>query len=196
MYKDRKSMYVSIFALVVAVIGVTVAYAALSTSLSVKFGKVTQSAFEWDIKLKEGTVAGIVSGTNTTVCGNATVADNSVTVDAITLSKPGDKCNYPLTVQNKGDVDANLASITASSPNGVSCNSSVEGKLVCGNVVYSLAKDNTGLTPLKRGEQKVLKTNGTSDFYLVVSYDVSSEVLNEEVSHTGAGFTLVYGQDN
>ena len=49
---------------------------------------------------------------------------------------------------------------------------------------------------IKRGEQKVLKTNGTSDFYLVVSYNVTSEVLNEEVTHTGAGFTVVYGQDN
>ena len=45
MNRDRKSMYVSIFALVIAVVGVTIAYAALSTSLSVKFGRVTQSAF-------------------------------------------------------------------------------------------------------------------------------------------------------
>lgn len=196
MNKDRKAMYVSIFALVIAVVGVTIAYAALSTSLSVKFGRVTQSAFEWDIKLREGNVTGIASGTSTTVCGTATVTENSITVADITLSKPGDKCNYPLTVQNKGDVDANIASITATSPNGVSCNNDTEGKLVCGNVVYSLASDSEGLNVLKRGEQKVLKTNGTSDFYLVVSYNVTSEVLNEEVTHTGAGFTVVYGQDN
>lgn len=195
MNKDRKSMYVSIIALVIAVVGVTIAYAALSTSLSVKFGKVTQSAFNWDISLKEGTVSGVSSGTNTTTCGTATIDANSITVGEITLSKPGDKCHYPLTVQNKGDVDANLASITATSPNGVSCNSDVEGKLVCGNVTYSLANDTTGTNLLKRGEQKVFKTNGTSDFYLVVSYDVTPNVINEEVSHTGAGFTVVYGQD-
>lgn len=195
MNKDRKTMYVSVLALLIAVVGVTIAYAALSTSLNVKFGNVTQSAFVWDIKLNKGEVTGVASGTNKTTCGTATVTDNSITVDEITLSKPGDKCNYPLTVQNKGDVDANLASITATSPDGVSCNSTTEGKLVCGNIVYSLASDSTGSNLLARGNQKVLKTNGTSDFYLVVSYNVAAEVLNEEVSHTGAGFTLVYGQD-
>jgi len=195
MNKDRKSMYVSILALLVAVTGVSLAYAALSTSLNVRFGTVTQSAFNWDIKLAKGTVPGVSTGTSTTTCGNATVTDNSVTVDAIKLSKPGDKCNYLLTVQNKGDVDANLASITSTSPDGVACNSTTEGKLVCGNVVYSLANDSAGTNLLTSGGQKVAKTNGTSDFYLVVSYNVNAEVLNEEVSHTGAGFTLVYGQD-
>lgn len=195
MNKDRKSMYVSVVALLIAVVGISIAYAALSTSLNVKFGQVTQSAFNWDIKLNKGTVPGVATGTSTTSCGTATVTDNSVTVDAITLDKPGDKCNYPLTVQNKGDIDANLTSIAASSPNGVSCDNTVEGKLVCGNIVYSVTNDAAGNNLLRKGEQKVLKTNGTSDFYLVVSYTVSKEVLNEEVTHSGAGFTLIYGQD-
>lgn len=194
MNKERKTMYISILALVIAVVGVSIAYAALSTSLKVKFGTVTQSAFNWDIKLNKGTVNGVSSGTSTTVCGNATVTDSSVSIGSVTLSKPGDKCTYPLTAQNKGDVDAVLSSITATSPDGVSCNSSSEGKLVCGNVVYSLTSDSNGVNFLKRGEQRIAKTNGTADFYLVVSYSVSPEVSNEEITHTGAGFTVVYGQ--
>ncbi len=196
MNKDRKGMYISILALVIAVIGVTIAYAALSTSLKVKFGKVTRSAFTWDISLESGTVEGIAAGTSGTTCGTATITENSAEVDAVKLDKPGDMCYYPITVKNKGDIDANLKSITATSPTGVACDNSIEGKLVCGNVVYKLTKDTTGINLLKRGEQRVLKTNGTSDFYLVVSYEVAENVLNAEVTHTGAGFTLVYGQDN
>ena len=77
MNKDRKVMYVSLLSLVVAVVGVSMAYAALSTSLKIKFGTVTQSSFNWDIKLNSGIVAGVSSGTGTTVCGNATVTDSS-----------------------------------------------------------------------------------------------------------------------
>ncbi len=195
MNKDRKVMYVSLLSLVVAVVGVSMAYAALSTSLKIKFGTVTQSSFNWDIKLNSGIVAGVSSGTGTTVCGNATVTDSSATIDSIKLSKPGDKCTYPLEVQNKGDIDANLTSITATSPDGVACNRMEEGKLVCGNVVYSLANDSAGTSLLTSREQKVERINGVSNFYLVVSYEVLPNVSNEEVTHIGAGFTLVYGQD-
>ncbi|MCI8460959.1 MAG: hypothetical protein HFE81_06130 [Bacilli bacterium] len=196
MNKDRKAMYVSILALIIAVVGVSIAYAALSTSLKVTFGKVTRSAFVWEVKLSKGEVPGTASGTNTTTCGTATVSESSVTVDAVTLSKPGDKCSYPITVQNKGDIDANITNIAATSPSGIPCDNTVEGKLSCGNVTYKLTSDIEGLNVLKKGTQRVLKNNGTADFYLVVSYDVSANALNQEVTHTGAGFTVVYGQAN
>jgi len=195
MNPDRKTMIISVSALVIAVITISVAYATLSTTLKVRVGKVTQSSFNWDIKLNSGTVTGIASGTTTTTCGNATVTESSVSVDEIALSKPGDKCSYKLTVQNKGDVDANLASIAATSPDNIACDSTQEGKLVCGNVVYALAKESSGAEILKRGEQKIFKTNGTADFYLVVSYDASKNVSNENIIHTGAGFTVVYNRD-
>lgn len=195
MNKDRKPLYVSLLALIIAVVGISIAYAALSTSLKVNFGKVTRHAFIWDVKLKNETVSGIPSGTSGTVCGTATVTDSSATVDEVTLDKPGDKCVYPITVQNKGDIDANLINVAATSPRGVSCDSSTESKMVCGNVVYQLTSDAAGTTPLKRNNQRILKNNGASDFYLVVSYEVSANASNIDATHTDAGFTLVYGQD-
>lgn len=196
MNKDRKAMYVSLIALAIAVVGVSIAYAALSTSLKIKFGAVTQSAITWDVRLNKGTSVGIVSGTNETTCGNATVTESSVTLDNVGLSKPGDQCTYPLTVQNKGDIDANLQSITATSPTGIACESSTEGKLVCGNVVYKLTSDVSGSNILQPGNQRILKNNGANDFYLVVSYEVAPNTVNEASSQSGAGFTVVYGQDN
>lgn len=195
MNKERKSMYISLIALIVSVIGVTIGYAALSTSLKVKFGTVTQSKFNWDVKLTSGEVTGINSGTSGTSCGNATVTANEVNVDAIKLSKPGDQCSYKLNVRNEGDVDAVLSNISSIAPEGVSCKTGENKELICGNVIYSLANDSLGTTPLTVGQQRVGKTNGTSDFYLVVSYKVDAASLNEEVTHTGAGFTVVYSQD-
>jgi len=195
MNKDRKSMYIAIIALVVGVIGVTIGYAALSTTLKVKFGTVTQDSFTWDVKLASGEVAGVNSGTSGTTCGTATVTDSEVNIAAIKLSKPGDKCSYRLSVKNAGDVDAVLSNISSTAPEGVSCKTGENKELVCGNVTYSLATDINGANPLVVGEQRVPKTSGISDFYLVVSYKVQATVLNEEVTHKGAGFTQVYSQD-
>lgn len=195
MNKERKSMYISIIALIIAVIGVTIGYAALSTSLKVKFGTVTQSKFNWDVALENGTVTGVNSGTSGTTCGTATVSDSEVSVESIKLSKPGDKCSYHLSVKNAGDVDAVLSNISSVAPEGVSCKNGQNGELICGNVTYSLNSDANGNSPLTIGQQRVGKTNGTADFYLVVSYQVGAQVLNEEVTHTGAGFTVVYSQD-
>lgn len=195
MNKERKSMYISIIALIIAVIGVTIGYAALSTSLKVKFGTVTQSKFNWNVKLTNGEITGVNSGTSATTCGVATVTDNEVSIEAIKLAKPGDKCSYQLNVKNEGDVDAVLSNISSIAPEGVSCKTGENKELVCGNVTYSLATDALGTTPLTVGQQRVGKINGTSDFYLVVSYKVNAASLNEEVSHTGAGFTVVYSQD-
>lgn len=196
MNKDRKPLYVSLLALIIAVVGISIAYAALSTSLKVNFGEVTRHAFVWDVKLKNETVTGISSGTSGTTCGTVTVTDSSTIVDEVTLDKPGDKCVYPITVQNKGDIDANLLNVAATSPRGVSCDSSIESKLVCGNIVYQLTSDAAGTTLLRRNNQRISKTNGISEFYLVVSYEVSGNALNIDATHTDAGFTLVYGQDS
>jgi len=189
MDKDRKPMYVSIFALIVAIIGVTVAYAALQTSLEIRFGSVTQSAYTWDIKLRNGNVAGAATGSDKVVCGNAMVTDNSVSVGAVTLSRAGDMCSYPLTVENRGEIDAILAHISASSPKNISCNNEGEGKLVCGNIVYRLSNDSTGNNLLTPNTQRVNKAGGTADFYLVVSAIADTD---STVAHDGAGFTVIY----
>lgn len=191
MNKDRKPMYVSIFALVIAIVGVTVAYAALQTSLEIKFGSVTQSAYTWNIKLKNGNVAGNPTGSDKVICGNATVADSTVSVKSVNLSSAGDMCSYPLTVENNGEVDAILSAISTTSPKNVSCSNEEEGKLVCGNIVYRLSTDERGENLLTSSSQRVSKAGGTSNFYLVVS-STTDAAAGATVSQDGAGFTVIY----
>ena len=189
MSKERKNMYISILTLVVIVACLSIAYAALGATISVKFGKVTQKPLTWDIGFQDGTVAGEAFGTSSTgrSCGNAAVTKDSVTISTTTLSKPDDRCVYALVVENFGGIVARLGSITPVTPNGLACDFSVESKMVCGNLTYKLAQDVDGKIALD--DSQIVGINQTKTVYLVVSYtgvDVSSVPINQ----SRAGFVL------
>lgn len=192
--KDRKNIYLSIVALVVAVIGLSVAYAALSTTLNISFGNVNQSAMTWNVGFQTGTVTGTASGTSATgrSCGSATVTADTVTVADTTLSKPGDTCTYALTIKNTGSIAANLATITPKAPTSVTCGTATGGKMVCGNITYKLTTDAAGNTILTTNKTLAAST-GTLPVYLVVSY-TGADVNATEVTQSSAAFTLIYNQ--
>lgn len=190
--KDRKGFYIAFIVVSIAVLGLSVAYAALSTTLNIKFGSVTQNALSWDVGFVAGTVNAVVSGTSATgrSCGSATVTKSSVTVSNITLSKPGDKCTYTLPVKNSGDIAAKRSSITNTVPSS-ECSSS--GYMMnCGNIKYMLSSDSAGTTALGTNSGS-LAAGSTENIYLVVSY-IGDSLNSSAVSQTGAGFTIVYTQ--
>ena len=177
----------------IMIVGVGVAYAALSTTLSITFGSVTQSALSWNVGFQGNSATATSSGTSDTgrVCGTATITPSTVTVADTTLSKPGDKCTYALTVANTGTVGAVLSSITPTAPNGITCGTSTGGNLVCGNITYKLTSDAAGETVLPTSTD--LAAGSTQAIYLVISYNADT-LQTTEVTHTGAKFTLTYNQ--
>ena len=194
MEENRKNLTIIVAALCVAVVGLTIAYAALSANLSVTLSNVTQNAASWDVGFdtSSATVTGKASGTSTTgiTCGNATVSKNSVSVAATTLSKPGDTCTYDLTIKNTGDIIAKLSSITSTAPSG--CEGGSTASLVCGNLTYKLTTSDTQTLLATSNAQLAAKT-GTLATKLIVTYSGSS--LNTvAVTQENAGFTLNYSQ--
>ena len=184
------------FLLLVAVIllvGVGIAYAALSTSLSITFGTVTQSSLSWDVGFQGSSASGTASGTSETgrVCGTATITPSAVTLANTSLSKPGDKCTYTLTVANNGTVGAKLNAITPTAPTGTTCNTATGGNLVCGNITYKLTSDSGGSTLLPTGT--TLASGNTQTLYLVVMYNASG-LQSSNITQSGAKFTLSYTQ--
>ena len=184
------------FVLLVAailVVGVGIAYAALSTTLSITFGTVTQSALSWNVAFTGTSAPVTAAGTSDTgrSCGAATVTATSVTVADTSLSKPGDKCTYTLTVKNSGTVAAKLNAITPTAPSGISCGTAAGGNLVCGNITYKLTTDAAGSTLLTTGG--ALNPNNTQTIYLVAMYNANT-LQSTAITHTGAKFTLSYVQ--
>ncbi len=191
---DRSNLMAIIYIMVVVIAGVSVAYAALSTTWSISTTQITQSSLSWNVGFTPGNVTPTETGSSGSgrVCGSATVTASTVTVANTTLSKPEDGCTYALTVANTGSIDATLATITAVSPTSTSCTTNTDSSMTCGNITYSLTSDSTGNTLLTTGGT-LAKTSGTQNVYLNVKY-TGSGLQTSEVTQSNGGFTLIYNQ--
>jgi uncharacterized repeat protein (TIGR01451 family) len=194
MKSERKSLFVIVTILAIAVLGLSIAYAALSSMLTARFSSVAQNTLTWDVGFVEGTVGGTASGTSDVgmSCGTASVSKSSASVDETTLSKPGDKCTYALTIKNTGNIDANLASINPTQPNSTSCEIASGAQMVCGNLTYKITTDAAGTT-LLTANRLLENTNGQLPVYLIVAY-TGDELSSTAIAQEGAVFTLTYNQ--
>ena len=196
---NKKITYIVIGILLVAVAGLSIAFAALSTTLNITFGNVTQDALTWNVHFKSGDVTGSASGTNDTTgrsCGTITISGDGLTatVGATTLSKPKDKCTWTLVVQNEGSIDATLNTISGVAPTGtnVSCTPST----ITNTILVSETTNNTLLTTGGTLAKKSGSTPGTQTVYLVAEYLDNTTMSNSggAITQSGAKFTLKYNQ--
>ncbi len=188
----NREVYVILSVLCVAVVILAVAYAALSSTLEINFGTVSQNVQSWNVGFIPGTATATSKGTSTTglVCGSATVTTDTVTVADSSISKPGDSCTYKLTVKNSGSINAKLSTITPVDPASTSCTKD-GASMVCGNITYKLTTDDVGTTLLTANAS--LETAKSQTVYLSATY-TGTGLQSEAVTQSGAGFTLVYNQ--
>lgn len=108
MEKERKVKILSLAALIVAVLGLTVAFAALSQTLTIN-GSASVNAAEWDVHFEN-------------VGNEETYGDSSVTLPSVsgtklsnysmTITKPGDYASFEFDIVNSGTIDAQISKIT------------------------------------------------------------------------------------
>jgi len=101
--KERKIKLLSLVALIVAVLGLTVAFAALSQTLTIN-GSASVDAAEWDVhfeNLSEPTITGAAR-----VINNPVLNGTSIDSLEVSLTKPGDSVTYTFDVVNNGTIDA------------------------------------------------------------------------------------------
>ena len=109
MEKQRRIKMLSLSAVIIAVLGLTVAFAALSTTLNIK-GSAYLDAAKWGIKfqnLSEPSIVGEASDAKTAKIEKY-VSINDIKV---TLSKPGDSVTYTVDLVNDGDINAKIENI-------------------------------------------------------------------------------------
>ena len=188
-----------LLAAAILVVGVGIAYAVLSATLTITFGNVTQNKLTWNVAFEAGTFEGTAGGTSDTgrSCGTATATATAVTVNETTLSKPGDSCTWALSIKNTGGIIAKLGSLKPTNPTSTTCtatnaSTSVGASLVCGNLTYKITTDAAGNTPLKTGST-IAATSGVQPVYLIVSY-TGTGVNSAAVTQTAGKFTFVYNQ--
>ncbi len=97
-----------IVVILISIVGISIAYAALSQQLQIKTNTTVQSSqTSWNIVLEAD---GCSSG------GTITVNGMTVTVSGLTLKKPGDDLRCYFYIHNKGELDAKISSVDYQTP--------------------------------------------------------------------------------
>ncbi len=195
--KDKKNLTIVAVTLVVAVLGLTIVFATLSTNLSITFGSdsdnaITQKGAQWKIAFDttSPTVDGTKSGYSAVTCGTANVTEEGVTLSSVALYTPGDSCTYSVKVKNDGDLNAKLNSFTWTKPEGgASCTESTTNTYKCGDITYSVLKAGSALETNEK-----LASKGSVDLTIKVSYDGAS-VSAKEVKRYNGKVQLNWVQD-
>lgn len=221
MEKERKIKSMSLVALIVAVLGLTVAFAAMSRTLTIN-GTATVDTASWDIHFEENGngLAGIVD--KTTNAQNAAVVNTAPTIKAnssgqaatvigdyeVTLTKPGDIVSFEFDVVNNGTIDADLTNVSMPAPTitGLATDSAkaeADAQIVRDNLIYTLTykADGTEVSAdnsLTKGLDKATQvdTNPTKKtLVLTIGYKSDATTLpSDDVSITGMDITLTYTQ--
>lgn len=185
--RDREFKVVAVVALLIAVVGLTVAYAALSTTLKIT-GSATVNSATWQVQFVEGSWHrfGDASATGPTF-GVTTLSDILVT-----LVKPGDKAIYEFQISNSGTIPAVLSSSTIGTLSCTGGSNQNEANSTCADLNYTLVYKDTGTAP-QTGD---VLANGTArHLVLTVEFkDTADTVPSSAVTVSGITATLEYVQ--
>ena len=197
MEKERKIKTLSIVALIVAVLGLTVAFASLSQVLTIR-GTTTAKGGKWDIHFeKDGSGATMVKPVKTgeAEATDASLNSTSISGIAVTLKKPGDTVTYEFDVKNAGTIDAKIGALTEKK--GI-CES-LDGEdraneeMVCSHLVYNLSYKDNGQNDVKVNDD--LNKTVKKTMVLTIAYDGNAdEIPSNDVQIEIPDITITYVQ--
>ena len=197
MEKERKTKTLATVALIVAVLGLTVAFAAMSTTLTIN-GTAEVNTASWDIhfeNLQSAVTTGDASETQapTIQVGADSKPDTKIGDFKVQLTKPGDSITYTFDVKNTGTIDATLGTLTLGTPQCTSLAEPVnegDATIVCDNLKFELTYTDGG-TPVAQDD--TLNRGETKNLTLKVSFE-GDELPTDDVSITGLDVTMKYDQ--
>lgn len=194
MEKERTNKILAIVAICVAVAGLTVGFAAFSSTLTIN-GTGTVKASNWQVRFenlsavtKTGTASEVTAPTINT--NDTNIGDYDVT-----FTTPGDSISYTFDVANNGTFDAEVTTVTIPTPTctGTGANAETDATNVCNNLTYTLTyADGTAINvadALTASQKKTLK--------LTLTYGTSitaDKLPSDDVEISNLGITVLYSQ--
>ena len=205
MEKNTRTKNILLIVLLVAVLTLSISYAALSQSLYINSQAVIGgTSTNWDVKFTAAncsgsgyaTVTSQFSGTNTTVLSGMVG----------TFRAPGDKITCDITVSNAGQIDATMSTFTIQDGSltytGTGASKTSDETLVTGKLQYSLKYDHEdALAPdgIPDGQTATvnddLAKQTSRNMVLTITYPLSETSMPvNDVTITGFKTTLLYVQ--
>ena len=198
MIRNKKFVIVLSGSLLLVLFGISIAYAALSQTLTTTYNRISQSSQTWNIGFVSGTITGqvVTNSSNSLNCGTATATATTISGISPTLSDVGDKCSYTFTIKNDGSIDGKISSITITEPLGQTC-TKTGSTMVCGNITYMLHYDSANSSTLVSVNNVIEKKNGstatTKTVVMTIEY-TGTTAAEEDFTQSGFSYSLLYAQ--
>ena len=191
MEKERGFRIIAVIALMVAVVGLTIGYAAYSSTLRIN-GTANVDPSSWNVKFAYKTGDSLVAAKtgNAQVNTEATLSDTQVSGFNATLKAPGDSITYNFVVTNAGSLAAELSTFTmgniSCAPASGSNATTEEANAICKELSYTL----TGVTARDR-----LAAGASKDLTLKLEWaSTGTAVASDDIAITVGETTLIYTQ--
>ena len=200
--RDRGFKVIAVVALVVAVVGLSIAYAGYTSTLTVEGTATVASAWKivWD-DLDNGTASGYADLTGKTLAIDSSKQAISGVIG--TLKAPGDSIVYTWNVENQGDIDATLAGVTlgqlSCAPATGSNATQAQATAVCADLTIAFTYDGQALTASTTGDLLHNAThNSSKPVTMTLTYNASSSgvELDGDVTVTLSTTSFTYNQKN
>lgn len=197
MEKERGAKVIAVVALLIAVVGLTIGYAAYASTLTIN-GSANVDPASWDVHFAYKTGDSLTAAKTGSAVENTTPTLAATTISGfdVTLKAPGDSVTYDFSVKNGGTLDAKLDTFTLGTltcaPNDGSTISQEDATRLCGELKYTLTyADGSTITTGTILE----KTTGSKDLTLKLEWPGSSTLeVSDDVKVTIGTTTFVYNQ--
>lgn len=193
MEKRRVINILILAGLMVVIIGITVAFAAIQTTLQIN-GTATMNPATWDVKFANLSAPQLVG--DATVETAPTLTSTSIGTYSVVITKPGDSIVYTFDVTNAGTLDAKIGTFTkAVTPTctGLSVTQAeADATTVCSGLTYTLTYTSGGAAV---AADDTLAASATKNMTLTLSY-TGGDLPSDDVDITGLDISMIYVEDN
>ena len=179
MQKDRTLRVMVVVAICIATLGLTIAYAAYSQTLTIQ-GSATVKGNTWSVLFQNPTTP-VVSG-NAASTANSSVSGSTTFNFDVTFYEPGDSATFKVDVANTGILDAKVSAVTIS---GVPA---ALQDYITYSVVYDADDSAVAVND-------TLNASQTRTLKITVTYNSNATIPNADITATlGLTGTITYVQ--
>ena len=191
--EKRKNMLYILGIIALCVVGISIAYAILSTTLTIS-GTSDVQGVNWEIYFSENDEGDSITTTGGATYTEPTIDGTTIKDYNVSLTKPGDSVSFLYYITNASDITAEVASIVNTTP---VCTSSTgneaDAELVCDNLKYTVTtgfeegdilSKNTGIRSYYCKDNETLSSRPAT-ISITIEYDKNAtEVSSSEVTIT------------